>query len=184
MENGAQSLIFFTCDAIKNANVLAIWCWYGPSSLQLCWKQDSGTVAFLEILRIFSACNLIKKRLKHRSFLMNFQKFFSLQLYLKQDSGTGGFFCQFCEIFAEYLRRAVSNDIIIAKFFCKIFCSLKCKIKGYQRILLLKTAKTSSISSNSFLYLRKYLINQNKNYIFLIRKLLSFCDQNLQFVAF
>ena len=112
---------------------------------------------------------------------MNFQKFFSLQLYLKQDSGV---FCQFCEIFAEYLRRAVSNDIIIARFFCKICCSLKCKIKRYQRIFLLKTAKTSSISSNSFLYLRKYLINQNKNYTFLIRKVLSFCDQNLQFVSF
>ena len=47
----------------------------------------------------------------------------------------------------------------------------------------LKTGKTSYISSNSLLYLQKFFPNQNKDYIFMIRKDWSFCYQNLQFVA-
>ena len=40
----------------------------------------------------------------------------------------------------------------------------------------LKSVKTPYIPSNSLLYLRKYLINQNKIDIFMIRKNLSFCN--------
>ena len=45
---------------------------------------------------------------------------------------------------------------------------------------MLKTVKTSYISANSFLYLWKYLVKQNENYIFMIRKDWRFRDQNLQ----
>ena len=48
--------------------------------------------------------------------------------------------------------------------------------------IFLKTVTTSSIPSNSFLYLRKYFINQNDKYFLMISKDRSFCDQNLQFV--
>ena len=41
----------------------------------------------------------------------------------------------------------------------------------------LKTRKASYIPPNSLLYLRKYLKNKNKNYISLVRKNWSFCDQ-------
>ena len=56
--------------------------------------------------------------------------------------------CTFCKIikntyFAQHLRRAASNDMIIARFFYKIYCSLKWKIKGYQRQLLLKNVHVS-----------------------------------------
>ena len=47
----------------------------------------------------------------------------------------------------------------------------------------LKTARTFSILSSTLLHLQKYYINQNKNYIFIIRKDWSFCDQNLKLVA-
>ena len=48
----------------------------------------------------------------------------------------------------------------------------------------LEAVKTSYIPPKlSLIHLRKYLISQNKNYIFMIRKNWNFCDQNLQFVA-
>ena len=44
----------------------------------------------------------------------------------------------------------------------------------------LKTVKTFYPLSKSLLYLWKYFINQNKNYIFMIKKDLSFYNKNLQ----
>ena len=48
-----------------------------------------------------------------------------------------------------------------------------------------KTLKVFYIRTNSFsiLYPQKYFINQHKNYIFMIRKVWSFFDQNFQSVA-
>ena len=46
-----------------------------------------------------------------------------------------------------------------------------------------RTVKTSSIPSNSLLYLRKYLVHHNKDYIFMIRKDWGFCNQSLQYMA-
>ena len=50
-------------------------------------------------------------------------------------------------------------------------------------MLIFKTSKNLLIPSNSLLYLWKYFANQNSNYIFMITKDYSFCDQNLQSVA-
>ena len=51
------------------------------------------------------------------------------------------------------------------------------------KMLIFKTSKNLLIPSNSLLYLWKYFANQNSNYIFMITKDYSFCDQNLQSVA-
>ena len=46
--------------------------------------------------------------------------------------------------FVEYLRGTASNDMTIARFFCKIYCcSLKLKIKGYQKQFLLRNVDLS-----------------------------------------
>ena len=57
--------------------------------------------------------------------------------FIKNETLAQVFPCTFCKIikntyFAQHLRRAASNDMIIARFFYKIYCSLKWKIKGYQ----------------------------------------------------
>ena len=46
-----------------------------------------------------------------------------------------------------------------------------------------KTVKTSYKHSYSLLFLWEYLINQNQNCVFMIRKDWSFYDQNLQFIV-
>ena len=53
----------------------------------------------------------------------------------------------------------------------------------FKKTLSFTTSKNFYIVSNSLLYLRKYLINQNENCIFMTRKDWRLCDQNKQFVA-
>ena len=66
----------------KKVSVSTIWCWCCACSLQTFWKWDSSTGGFLGILRIFvRPSTLLKVRLCHRYFLVNFGKLFSLQLY-------------------------------------------------------------------------------------------------------
>ena len=53
------------------------------------------------------------------------------------------FYCEICKnfknaYFAEHLRRAASDKMIIARLSFKIYCSLKWKMEEYQRSLLLK----------------------------------------------
>ena len=131
-------------------------------------------------LEIFSACNFIKKRLCHKYFTANVKKF--LRTVILQN-------------------RAASNDMILVTFFCNFFFFLNrngfliflmffksnnndpcidMKPVFYNKCYFLKTVKTSYIPPNTFSYLRKYLINQNQNYI---RKDWSFRDQNFQFAA-
>ena len=94
----------------KKVSVSTISCWCCAGSLQTFWKWDSSTGAFLGILGIFlRPATLLKMRLSHRYFLVNFGKLFSLQLYQKNET-----LMKFCEIlkntyFLDYLRTIGSN---------------------------------------------------------------------------
>ena len=75
-------------------------------------------------------------------FLVNFEKFFSLQHYEKRDS-TLRIFLLALRKFQEHLFcRPLANDcfycLIKARFFVNFYCSLNWKINCYQRSLLLE----------------------------------------------
>ena len=79
----------------------------------------------------------VKKR-EYQQFFVDIARNFLTYNFFKNETATQVFFCEFCKVFrntyfAEHLRRAASNDLINARFFCKIYYSLKQKIKGYQR---------------------------------------------------
>ena len=91
--------------------------------------------------KIWQRCLLhgtfFKSRLQHRCFLMNFEKFFSLQLYEKRESDT--VFCiNIAELLrntysVEHLRKTASKVWSGLDSFTIFICSLKWKIKRYQR---------------------------------------------------
>ena len=87
---------------------LRIWCFLSNF-------ENFFQVFFFLILRNFLACNFVNSKALAQIFP-----------------------CEFCNILkntccAEHLRRTASNDVIIARFFCKIYCSLKSKIKKCER---------------------------------------------------
>ena len=53
----------------------------------------------------------------------------------------------------------------------------------YEKSWFLKTVKSSYIPTKSLLYLQICFTNKNKNYIFMIRKDWSICDQNLDILS-
>ena len=62
---------------------------------------------------------------------------FSACNFTKNKTPAHLFSRKFCNIlkntcFSEHLRRFSSQDMIIARFFCKIYCSLKWKTERYQ----------------------------------------------------
>ena len=124
-------------------------------------KSEALAHAFsCELCKFSHPAILLQKNLRQRSALVNFGIFFRQQLYQKWDSSRGffpwilrsfsasnftktetqaqAFSCEFCKTIndtysAEHLWRVASNDMIIARFFCKFYCSLKSKTTGHQR---------------------------------------------------
>ena len=75
------------CNRCKYISDLILIC---ASSLQLYFKQDFDTGLSYEICKILQPVNSIKSKIPAQ-MIVNFEKFFILQLYLKQDSSTGVF---------------------------------------------------------------------------------------------
>ena len=75
------------CNRCKYISDLILIC---ASSLQLYFKQDFDTGLSYEICKILQPVNSIKSKIP-ALVIVNFEKFFILQLYLKQDSSTGVF---------------------------------------------------------------------------------------------
>ena len=80
---------------------------------------------------------LLKTKLRHRCFPVNFAKF--LKLHILQNTCKGLW---------------QSSDMIIARFFWKIYCSSNWKIRGYQRYCFLKMSMyLFNVFSKSFYYI-------------------------------
>ena len=82
-----------------------------------------------------------------------------------------------CKIFLKKFEALLIMKIILEKWFLKN-CRNKALFSSFICILF-----SFCIPSNFILNLRKYFINQNKNYVFMIKTDESFCDQILQSAA-
>ena len=123
----------------------------------------------------FQPATLLKMKLWHKSFLVNFGNFFSLFIYQKQDSSRFGhryFLASFAKSFKNiqnicgHLRVAVSNNMFIARFYLQDLLFIKMKVKEYQRQLLLENVV--------------YLLNIFDIFLFFTTILTCF-DTNLRF---
>ena len=80
--------------SVMNKNTLCKWC----RKLGFCDKQQ-------KMLLWLQSVTLLKTRLRHRYFLVNFKKFFSLQLYSKLESST--------RVFQWILEKSFKNTYFV-----------------------------------------------------------------------
>ena len=117
-------------------------------------------------------------------FVCKFGMFFQPTTLLKMRRPTPEqlfFFLKFWEIFKTETSLWWDSDMGV---FQRILQNFQIQTTVFLwKMLIFKTSKNLLIPWNSLLYLRKYFANQNSNYIFMITKDYSFCDQNLQSVA-
>ena len=102
-------------------------------------KYNSSICDFLQVFRVFSTCSFIENKTQNSLWILrNFSSCNFNKNETPRQAFPSKFYKTFKSVLAEHLWGAISNNMTIATFFCKIYCSLKCKTKGYKRELLLK----------------------------------------------
>lgn len=130
-------LIKFDISRIEKTTVckyqLQFWvrarCIYGTKSLDFVLSdtvKKCKCISHLILILCLQHASLLKAKPWQRCFFQNFQKYFSLHFFWKRDSITI-VFCKFWKSFqtniiAEHVQRDAYNDMISARFFCKIYC--------------------------------------------------------------
>ena len=107
-------------DAIKNASVSAICCWCCVTSLNFIKNEALAQLFSWEFCEFFQSATLLKTRLHHMCFLVNFAKIFK----------------RTC--FEDHLRTAASNEWLLLDYFIIYIAHQNKKQKDIKDILFVK----------------------------------------------
>ena len=148
--------IHLTCNINKNETLAQVFpCelreFHQPATLI---KPDSGRSLFLWILRICLTCNIKKNGTLALWVMRIFSACYFIKKRLRQSRSTA----KFRKIlqntyFAKYLRRRAFNNMTIARFFCKFYweetpfyCSFYCSLTQTNFIIFSASEKSQKLT--------------------------------------